>query len=71
MLGMVLVRCRLCEELSFDPRTGACIEAGCSWKGDCFMCGSPVSDPTHDSYCSPGCRGDALEEEAAELSRDL
>ena len=68
MMGVIVVRCQLCEELSFDPRTDTCSE--CGWEGGCFVCGSPLAAPAEDQFCSSSCRGVALDEEHAELMRD-
>lgn len=70
VMGLVLVRCQLCEELSFDPRIDKCQEPGCAWTGTCLFDGVRLDNPTGDPYCSAYCRREALDEQAAELSRD-
>ncbi len=69
-MGLVLVRCQLCEQLSFDPRIDTCIEDKCGWAGTCLFDGTPLDNPTGDPYCSDYCRREAMEEEAAGLLRD-
>lgn len=66
--GMVLVRCQVCEDLNFDPRTGEC--NGCGWEGDCSVCGDPLAHPTEGQHCSDSCRHVALDEIHAELGLD-
>lgn len=68
--GTVLVRCPLCEELRFDPRTGKCTDPRCEWDGQCVICHGPLDEPLVNRYCSSDCHGIALDEQHAELMRD-
>ena len=70
MMGEILVRCRVCEELSFDPRLGRCTDEDCGWEGRCTTCGGPLAEPTKNRYCSSTCHGEALDEQHAELLTD-
>lgn len=68
MTGVVLVRCQVCEQLTFDPRIDQCDNEDCGWNGACIMCGQPVTEPRVFAFCSPECKYDAVEEIHAELS---
>lgn len=65
---IVLIRCQLCEGLSFNPRVDKCND--CGWEGDCFICGFPLANPTQDCYCSDLCSGKAFDEIWADLMQD-